>query len=398
MNTDALLWVASFLVLGLTGASCDSPLSGTPADYDLGVVEDMRTVLAPPVQSGGGRASTSGNGSEPGGPGSQSSAARTLRGRWIIGWPDVFMDRFYRSQYALINRGLVRAVNSTAVKPNMAVLRQWLSRERQSLNLFNRPLVAALEQLVSLEDQMKRKRCVRDSYAVLYRNHRATVNRAHKAPSLLRPLRRVDALVYQFALKHSIDCFRQHPRNYAALRESALRPADRHAVESFMDALIGNPNAVERGEIRAVSGKRAAALAYSSISWHGAEDPDLRFLGPVVDERRGRPHIDSAAVRSLLQKYLVEPCRAFVAVFGPNVYQPAIFDLQMLEPEDRYRPNSRLMVRFLHSWLHYRLCNSLIKRDEPALAADLVEHIKGLLPSQASRQRADRSAPARQLQ
>lgn len=266
----------------------------------------------------------------------------------------------YEKQYDNINELLVQQLpDNQDVAQNLAKVAELLEEERKrGVRLFkNRALVEALEQLARLgELYTDETKCTRKAYEILWKNNEAVRGLAQRPHSELVAPRRVESLVNKASTWHTIECFHVYPKRLAELR-ATMEPAKLRLVETFMDNLMGKCDCV-RTPVRLVQGKRAAELAYELIERHSHQDPYRAYLGKVIDEAKGKLVVKAEGVRQLAERYLIEPCRAFVFHFGPDVFIPARFGSLALERADRYDESHG---DFLHSWLHYRLCESLVR-------------------------------------
>lgn len=310
-----------------------------------------------------------------------------------------FHGSYYHRQYNRINDYLVDATNSTSYEVNMRLAREWLQRERDSgVNLFkNKATVEALEQFTALTSI--EGKCDRYSYAIVWRNDQATGGEAHKRSSKIsQSPRRIITLVHYASLSHAIGCHHVYPENFRQIRQKAdLQTLDK--VETFLNAIIndhlGSKNSLASlfnnkidvsidatrivSGIKSIKGKKAAQLAYHTIQGHSVNDENRVYLRKVVDEKKGARIVNQEKVRELVKAYLVEPCKYYLETFGPDVYIPAMYEARMLEPVDRYSSlEGELLDGFIYGWIRYRLCESLVNKDQNSLAKDVISFINKL--------------------
>lgn len=300
-------------------------------------------------------------------------------------WNRLVNGRHYEDRYVYLSSILEQTVpEGSGLDAHLAEAREWLELERRGkVGFGNRATVEALEQFLELgklgEDET---RCSFKAYEILYKNDQATGGRAHQAPSKTRPLTRIDRLVHLASRRHTEACFEVYPRRFHELSQQ-LRAENVDAFDGlreFMDQVLGCTDCISSKvrDLRDSRAERASEHAYKLIERHSARDKDLR-QDLVRETTRRRPMINGRRVRALVQRHIVEPCRAYVQLLGPNVFVPALFAVMVLESPERYRPSESQHRDFLHGWLHYRLCESLIRRDQTSLILETLRMYRRVL-------------------
>lgn len=298
-----------------------------------------------------------------------------------------FAGLYYQNSYRHINHFLVDNVESDEIGPNLLAATKLYEKEKQDRwNIFNKHLVGALQQFISLNRIVNGEKCTKNSYAILLKNDRATRGRTHKIPSRLGILTRVDKIIYSIAINHAIECQTVYPELFKQ-RYSQLDKEKVEKVETFMNDIINHLMTEKKNffretkkyetveqlqHVRSIHGKRKAQVAYDAIKLFASGDPDVKYLRKVVDEKEGILKVKKDKVVGLFTRYLVEPCEYYVRELGPNIFIPASYDIVMLEKEDRYSQDDKKSDFFL-SWTRYRLCNLLIGKDKQSLISAVIK-------------------------
>lgn len=292
-----------------------------------------------------------------------------------------FTGLYYQSTYAEINNYLVDHVETDDVKSNMIEALKWYDAEVSKKSMFNRAIVEALKQFTSLTKIGPDNQCNRNTYAILLKNDRATKRKTHKQPSKLGLMKRIEKVVYEYSMNHAIDCVPRYP----TLLKEKLAKLDQDKVqraENFVDNIIDGfrwsdkkfKNENKRYAIytlvkslKSISNKKTSKIALDRLNEYARDDPDRKFLKKVLNEKKGVMEIRKDKVGSLVDQYLIAPCRYYVEQLGLSVFIPANYDLIMLELQDRYKEEDDEALEFLLGWSRYHICSVLIEKDLKSL-------------------------------
>lgn len=302
-----------------------------------------------------------------------------------------FCGTYFERTYEKINHYLVDNVEDAGLENNMRAANEWLQKLGKSLGSVC--LRKALEQFTALkmldDEQVK---CSGRAYAILYKNDRATRGRAHRIKWDLSTLRRIDSLIYQYSLKHAIDCVPKYPeifaKRYAQLDAERLAKVETFAIEiidkqlRYKKQLFGGEKRIDvkifdMGEltegIKTLRGSRSGQVVFDVIKRLAKDDPERIYLYKVLDEKDAQMKIRADKLRELFNSYLVEPCKYYIAELGLEVFIPAGYDLKMFDAEDRYH----LVEAFdlYTGWVRYKICKFLAIREQEALAKDLLDYV-----------------------
>lgn len=306
----------------------------------------------------------------------------------------LFFGKYYESVYEKINKYLVdKLEENDNTKDNMESALEWLS-SLEGNSFMNGNLIKALKQFTSLTKIEGENMCTRNSYGILRKNDLATRGNAHKRITKLGAMRRVDKIVYEYSIQHAIDCFREYPRKFAIKRaqldqtqlsyveplfdhifQTILRPSSFLGIFSNPDRKKNvDPTEVVR-DIRSLNRADVGEATLERMRYYARNDPDNKYLDFVNDDRSGKYIIRDDKVKELYEKYIVKPCEYYIEQLGFDILIPMRFDLQMLEPEDRYLLNNDQVIDFYTGYARFRACNLLVFQDRKALARQVVKAV-----------------------
>lgn len=305
------------------------------------------------------------------------------------------------SNYVRIDKKLRQNLNSEAVAENMKLARDYLATVRETNSRFQLSLIDSLEKFLALERTIQAgTACTQESFRILSQNSDATNGRSHR-PGQDTPwlLHRVDSIVRQFFSRHAQLCHHRHPE---LLNERLARLAKSHlySVELFMQHLVelkaqNNPpevssNQLNEEEMRA--GKAVYNVLLHTIEYTGGEiharaarDVIMKLAGPdhlaealdVVAGAKMPNFLRTNNIKSLVKRYLIEPCQYYINQLGP-VLDMIRFDRVSLGLDDtdssthnqRQPKESELQIESALG--HYKVCKLFIERDRYSLTRNLI--------------------------
>lgn len=303
----------------------------------------------------------------------------------------IFTGKYYEGPYNTINDHLTNNVDDDAnIKTNLEAAAKLLDQEKHKFfKGFKQGLIEALEQFLSLGKVLNEEnKCSRRSYAILVKNDRATKGVAHKCPNVVGDLRRIDWIVHQYSLKHAIECHLVYPDNFETKRQQVdqemlkrvelftlnLILKKRKKVLFFFEQKKSTENPEElisAGQtIKRVKGKDLAESIFNSVKYLAKDDENVKYLERVPNDKKTKMVVDEVNMKNLLNEYIIKPCQYYVEQFGPDIFVPLKFDIDMLEKKDRYRVDKD--GDFLLGWQRYRLCNTIITKDKDAMMKDVI--------------------------
>lgn len=158
-------------------------------------------------------------------------------------------------------------------------------------------------------------------------------------------------IVAHYEKEHARECIPKYLRNlqnkYKQIGESVTQKA--HEIAQVVE-----------GESYNVYGK----LVHSLITKFAENDPDKQFLGRVVNRREGVKALNEVKLRSLYNKYLIEPCSKFVSMNDDEWLVAYEFDDEWVELDDISYDEDKLLSRFSG---RYKVCKRLIGKDQEKL-------------------------------
>ena len=280
----------------------------------------------------------------------------------------LFNGRHYENLYPRLSHILEQSLaNDEDVEANMRQAREWLEIElERGIDYGNEARVGALEQLLELVKlDEPRTRCSLKAYEILYKNHRATQNRAQTRPSKLRPLTRLDKLIHSVTRRHSLACLDVYPTRYS--ERCSRMPQAIKMVGAFLDKLAGCEGCLPN-ELPDLRQKRASESAFEVIKDSARNDIEWTRMSASRSAQ-----CEPGNVRALVRRHVIEPCEQFVRQVGLDIYVPASYSMQVLEGNERYRLDEPRHRDFLLGYARYRLCESLIRHHQGTLMRGVVE-------------------------
>lgn len=289
----------------------------------------------------------------------------------------IFTGLYYQNTYQEINNYLVDHVPTDDAESNMREAINWYNKELAKRSIFNKAIREGLKQFTSLSKIGESNKCNRNTYAILRKNDRGTRGKVHKKRSKLGLFKRVEKVVYDYSINHALDCVPKYPsilkERYAQMDPVKVKTAEKlidEIINSFLYSKKKLANENKRyatytlvKSLKSITNKRTSKIALDTLDEYARDDPEKRFLKPVLNEKKGIMEVRKDKVRELVEKYLVAPCKYYVDQLGLNVFIPAHYDLSMLEVEDRYKEDDEAALEFLLGWSRYHVCNLIADKD-----------------------------------
>lgn len=252
--------------------------------------------------------------------------------------------------------------------------------------------------------------CDSNELGLLTGNHEAIQGRARSLRGFNShsATRRLDKIIRQVLVEHAQRCQFVYPENL----DSDLRLIEAKFGPSFFDKLHRLLHKiVENFALRKAAGATLTSTKYTTLedylnktenvkylldyvgstlyiedTWHlydvllefSADDQDAKYLRPTRDPKTGVVTIQKFKVRELIDRYLCEPCRQFSKELGPEIMEPAKFDLQTLERSFRpaEEPDDQL-AKFNLMFAYYQVCGRITRSASTDLVTVMTKVIAG---------------------
>lgn len=241
--------------------------------------------------------------------------------------------------YLRINEHILDKVPSDDLDETMNEARKWLSEIQAS----DKGLAEALEMFLSLpktKEGADRRRCSEENYKILYANTRATGGRARFAKYPDEAPRRVDEIVYHYAMNHAKYCHyfylkgvlepNYDRRAYKILEDYASELTKDMLGQIILNSVCNNP---ER-----------AKITHDMLTESAELDPDFKYLLPVVDKRAGVKKVDSKKLNMMVKRHLIEPCKKFLNNSETSESEVIEFDLKWYSTQSEAEKRLKKML------------------------------------------------------
>lgn len=284
--------------------------------------------------------------------------------------------------YDKINKYLVAQVANDDVSDNMAAAIEWLKKqENKKLPFLSSMPASDLRKFTALQRIIDGAKCDRSDYEILNANERAVDLYALYYDRNV--VRRVDKVMQKIFEDHARKCQQVYPVRYLEKQQQ---------LDSEVTARVDNivRTILERGKTRVAVklyhnpeqlfgdyiardftigqcvGKDYLWLA---IKYNSEGDPDAKYLYRVPDEITGKRVVHTEKIKKLTQKYLIEPCKSYVAHYGPDIFVPARLDVEFNYPDDVKKDSSR---DYYIAWASFAICKELAQDIAASIVAKSV--------------------------
>lgn len=275
------------------------------------------------------------------------------------------------ARYGRINKYLVAQVDNDQVGANMEAAIGWLKKQGSNkLSFLSSVPVSDLRKFTALRRIIDGPKCDRGDYEILDTNERAVdlytvVDRGDV-------VRRIDKVMQKIFEDHAVKCQQVYPVRYLEKLQQ---------LDSVVAARVANiaHTILEKGQARV-----AVKLYYNpeylfgeyiarefsiedcvshdylwlAIKYSAEGDPNAKYLYKIPDELTGKRVVRTDKIKELTQKYLIEPCKSYVAHFGPDIFVPARLDAEFHYVDDVKKDSSR---DYYIGWVSFMICKGLIQ-------------------------------------
>lgn len=288
--------------------------------------------------------------------------------------------------YHKINTYLADNVATNDITANMNKAVKWYSEVKSPLKgRVDKALVEALRKFIALSELEMANICNRESFEILTANDDATAGYVQVMRPNEIPDSRVDMIVHYFAVKHASQCHDTYPIELAS-RLKQLNPELVNRVDKFMGLVIRrskykvlhkDATASERMVSKyfadadpSIRGIDNARLAWRVLKFLAANDQDQMFSSTDQTDEVGKKPVNGKKIKEMFKKYFVDPCQYYVSQLGKDIFLPAKFDAHFFQQVDDSKAD------FYFAMGKFRLCQSLIDRDQNSLVEDLISVMK----------------------
>lgn len=267
-----------------------------------------------------------------------------------------------------IDEYLVENVKTDDIETNVNALRDFKRSllRNNTLGYNNEIVIPVIDQI---NDQILLPQdlsyCNREGYEIIRRNNIATDNRLIKRHKSRFPLQRVELILHHYATKHALSCYEKYRRMFRSLlkqmntssfrmidafieammmrrliqqRERSAtsrrrtRPSARRILRQFMelqDSISNKADAAEASEV--IKELTEPHLPEEDVSEESERsDESSSNSASQVSSESEHDNDDNNSSKSLVWKYLIDPCREYVQTFGPDIFMPIKQDSSML--------------------------------------------------------------------
>lgn len=287
--------------------------------------------------------------------------------------------------YTRLNNYLIDKVSTDEVGPNLEAAANWLKEQENSKLLFlSRAPIGDLKKFTALQQVVDDTKCDHEAYEIL----RANIDAADSVGNV----RRVDKLILRVRKAHAVKCQSVYPISYlekkqqldATVSGSVKEIGDKIISWDLLDRRRGYTAAYPSNLFREYIApdlafrKSFIDIAFAlrdALTKNSEEDPNAMYLRRVSDERSGKRLVHKDKIKELSRKYLIEPCKQYEAVMGPDLFEPARLDAEIHHVLNEENQD------FYLGWSYYKFCKA-ITADESEVFDEAIKVVpkKSLLP------------------
>jgi len=300
------------------------------------------------------------------------------------------------SNFDRINAHLTKELRINDIEANMDSARKLLKREVNSCFPLKYHFVRDLETFLSLGSiKDLDNKCDRRAYEILHNVGEATGVRGYSPLRNLGLLSRVNYIVNKLSMDHYELCKDVYPVTFAAKyaqlngieltfidewaktlhRQSwpyaSDRTQDLYQLESSIYSALIHREDLDMAKLRSEGPILLEKLAKK------ANDPDVVY----ARMRRGTDKLPiiEKEIRSLINKYLLLPCKHYADELGLDVFLPWEYDLLMVDPSKRFDAfgvarDSRKELRDAYiGFIKFGMCKTILANEAGVISAILDE-------------------------
>lgn len=283
-----------------------------------------------------------------------------------------------KDAYSELNIRLVKDVPSADIEATMNAAKDFLSKNGdekkassigENIESGSPKLNEANKLFVALSQLNDKNRCDAKAINVLKQNDQASGGRSHSILAKGECRKRVETVLLDYAAKAKKVC----PRVHSYLMSEKLSTFNKrqflyihHLTDSTITSCLADFKQAnlprKEGIIKLAFHKMLNRLTQDFYYhlWEVLDKfaPDQKeYLKPIDDESTGLKKLDEAKIKELFNEYGMEPCKAYVAAFGPDLYEPEIylstFGHEPLRGDEDFYLN----------WTRYNMCKVYIQNE-----------------------------------
>lgn len=269
-----------------------------------------------------------------------------------------------------INENLVKTVPySEELNKNINALKQLFNGESK-VNVFNMEYRKTLEKLNYLVENKCDKTTV-DYFELIDAS-------LHFESREKEPIKRISKVVKQLLSKHAKNCQKVYPELFHSKTADLDHEKNRY-VDTLLDSLYNvdgkfdwrtqRPRDLFEYYIKgAIIWSHHMKGVLKALQTDLSDDSASEYIKAIEDEVAGKKAVNEEKLRGIYNLYLLEPCRHYVSVLGPEVFVPAQYDGSLYHEVDEEEGD------YYKSWFKYRICKQLLV-DESFVFEHLVNYI-----------------------
>lgn len=286
-------------------------------------------------------------------------------------------------QYEELNRRLVGKTSSNDVQTNMEIVLASYNKHQLNKSPLKSKTLRAEKLFLSMRYlDSDKKTCSSTGKAILEENKSALQKSSRKAyyddyEFYMGPRtpeeRRIDGIYAHYLKNHATMCQQEYLKSF----DTKLSSVDKERLQQVADICDDMVPEYSTGEVKTEVDRFFYFEKYDrglSINIYGKllelldQKADHKYLNVHKDEASGKNYFDRGGFERLFNKNIIEPCKYFFDLFGPDVFEPALFVLDYLHRSDED-------IVFFKNMARYGVCKTII--DNPDTMEEIVEMIVG---------------------
>lgn len=171
---------------------------------------------------------------------------------------------------------------------------------------------------------------------------------------------RIDRILSHYIDEHVKNCAQFYIKRYDEIRANSDQVQLLKLLDSLTEQAIRGlaaPGKNYENDLEQVAVSNVGRLfrmspkyTYNRMKYLAEDDPKVSNLNPIRDRKTGILHINRTVFYKVFSEYVARPCVYFRLTFGPDVFEPLLFDTMFNHPIQKGR------IDFYEALLKYRLC------------------------------------------
>lgn len=275
------------------------------------------------------------------------------------------------AHYRRLNNYLVAQVKDDEVGPNLEAAAKWLKgQEGKKLSFLSSTPISDLKKFTALQQVVDDTKCDHVAHEIMLANDEASgLYKLGDAAAT----RRVDKVILKIFQDHAARCYKVYQKRSHEMVEQvpdqkvervvdvskALMEKDKFVAPDrafYQPKILYNEYVKKAISVRRYIGTNALKDAVIASA---KNDPDVRYLRKVPDDRTGKAIVHKDKIEGLVQKYVIEPCKQYTDLLGPDLFIPADFDVRFHRDSEISWGNPDYYL----TRASFRICKALIEYD-----------------------------------